>query len=58
MLQLIDLAKENAALRSELARIRQESEELQRLLSGDEDAPSRTFRKTASSAPEDHAPGD
>lgn len=32
MLQLLDLAKENAALRSELTRIRHEAEALQRLL--------------------------
>jgi len=32
MLQLLDLAKENAALKRELARIRQEAEALQRLL--------------------------
>ena len=34
MLQLMDLAKENAALKCELARIRQEAEELQRLFFG------------------------
>jgi hypothetical protein len=32
MLQLMDLAKENAALRSELDRLRREAEALQRLL--------------------------
>ena len=31
MLQLMDLARENAALKRELERIRQEAEELQRL---------------------------
>jgi hypothetical protein len=34
MLQVMDLARENAALNCELERIRQEAEELQRLLSG------------------------
>jgi len=34
MLQLLDLAKENAALKSELRRIREEAEALQHLLSG------------------------
>lgn len=34
MLQLMDLARENAALKCELERIRQEAEELQRLFSG------------------------
>jgi len=34
MLQLLDLARENAALKWELARIRREAEALQRLLSG------------------------
>jgi hypothetical protein len=33
MLQLLDLARENAALKCELARIRQEAEALHRLLS-------------------------
>ena len=33
MLQLLDLARENAALKCELARIRQEAEALQHLLS-------------------------
>ena len=33
MLQLIDLARENAALKCELERVRQEAEALQRLLS-------------------------
>jgi len=33
MLQLLDLAKENAALKAELRRIRDEAEALQRLLS-------------------------
>lgn len=33
MLQLLDLARENAALKRELTRIRQEAEALQRLLS-------------------------
>jgi hypothetical protein len=32
MLQLLDLARENAELKSELMRIRQEAEALQRLL--------------------------
>jgi hypothetical protein len=32
MLQLIDLAKENAALKRELARVREEAQALQRLL--------------------------
>lgn len=35
MLQLIDLAKENAALRTELELIRQEARELRLLLGGD-----------------------
>ena len=34
MIQLLDLARENAALKSELARIRKEAAELQRLLAG------------------------
>ncbi|MGH7414139.1 MAG: hypothetical protein ACREA0_15560 [bacterium] len=34
MLQILDLAKENAALKSELVRIRQEAEALQCLLAG------------------------
>jgi hypothetical protein len=34
MLQLMDLARENVALKCELERIRQEAEELQRLVSG------------------------
>ena len=34
MLQLLDLARENAALKDELTRIRGEAEALQRLLSG------------------------
>jgi hypothetical protein len=33
MLQLIDLAKENAALKRELARVHEEAEALRRLLS-------------------------
>jgi hypothetical protein len=33
MLQLLDLARENAALKCELTRVRQEAEMLQRLLS-------------------------
>jgi hypothetical protein len=35
MLQLMDLAKENAALKCELARIRQEAEELRLFFGGD-----------------------
>jgi DNA repair ATPase RecN len=38
MLQLLDLARENAALRCELVRTRQRAEELQRLLSGADDS--------------------
>lgn len=34
MLQLLDLAKENAALKAELARIRHHAEALQRLVAG------------------------
>jgi hypothetical protein len=34
MLQLLDLARENAELKGELTRIRQEAEALQRLLAG------------------------
>src|SRR5712691_1583598 len=39
MLQLLDLARENAALKRELARIRQEAEALQRLLQPSEGGP-------------------
>jgi hypothetical protein len=38
MLQLLELARENAALKCELTRIRQEAEMLQRLLSGGGDS--------------------
>ena len=48
MLQLLDLAKENAALKAELARIRQEAEALQRLVSG---ADGDAQRSGASEAP-------
>lgn len=41
MLQLMDLAKENATLKCELERVRQEAEALQRLLS-DVDGAART----------------
>lgn len=34
MRQLLDLARENTALKCELTRIRQEAEEIQRLLAG------------------------
>lgn len=39
MLQLLDLARENAALKDELTRIREEAESLRRLLSPDTDRP-------------------
>ena len=39
MLQLLDLARENAALKCELARIRREAEALQRLLQTSEAGP-------------------
>jgi hypothetical protein len=39
MLQLLDLARENAALKDELTRIREEAEMLRRLLSPDRDHP-------------------
>lgn len=49
MLQVMDLARENAALKCELERIRQEAEELQRLFSG-ADGSARTT-SGASAAP-------
>jgi hypothetical protein len=42
MLQLLELAKENAALKSELLRIRQEAEALQCLLAGGDGSAQRT----------------
>jgi predicted component of type VI protein secretion system len=42
MRQLLDLARENAALKSELARIREEAEMLQRFLSSDDSRAHRT----------------
>jgi hypothetical protein len=42
MLQLMDLAKQNAALKCELERVRQEAEALQRLLSDADDSAQST----------------
>ena len=42
MRQLLDLARENAALKSELTRIREQAEMLQRLLSGGDSPAHRT----------------
>jgi hypothetical protein len=48
MLQLMDLANENAALKRELERIRQEAEELQRrLLGADGSTPEEGYYPTA-----------
>jgi len=48
MLQLMDLANENAALKRELERIRQEAEELQRRLQGaDGSTPEEVYYPTA-----------
>src|SRR5882672_4723555 len=48
MLQLMDLANENAALKRELERIRQEAEELQRrLLGADGSTPEEVYHPTA-----------
>jgi hypothetical protein len=44
MLQLLDLARENAALKSELSRIREEAEMLQRLLSSGDSPAHRASR--------------
>jgi hypothetical protein len=41
MLQIMDLAKENGALRSELVQLRQETQELQRRFSRDADGSSQ-----------------
>lgn len=57
MLQLLDLAKENAALKAELARIRQEAEALQRLVSGADGDPQRSGASEAPVAPADHPRG-
>ena len=47
MLQLMDLANENAALKRELERIRQEAEELQRrLLGADGPTPEEVYYPT------------
>ena len=47
MLQLMDLANENAALKRELERIRQEAEELQRrLLGADGSTPEEVYYPT------------
>lgn len=61
MLQLMDLARENAALKCELERIRQEAEELQRLFSGADGSAQTTsgasaaqrFRQTVLAATEE-----
>ena len=49
MLQIMDLAKENAALKCELERIRQEAEALQRLLSAADGSAQTTSDMSAAS---------
>jgi len=49
MLQIMDLAKENAALKGELERVRQEAEALQRLLSDADGSAQTTSDMSAAS---------